>query len=307
MTENTDPSSDSSSDLGQISVAALVLPELTAGGLLRRARETAGLHIAALAVSLKVPVKKLEALEADRLDLLTDAVFARALAASVCRALKVDSAPLLQLLPQTSRPRWSQQTDSRSSLVGTALPRRPSNQSRSISKQAVVGGMLLVLGALALAVWPTFDFLSPAPDTMESDATALSPLPVMAVEPMPPVPLPVAVAALAAEATSAPVNVSVVGAGDLRPAVELAQANTLPGHGSVVFKPTAGSWVEVVDVKGTVLLRRKLVAGEVVAASGALPLQVVVGRADVTPVQIRGRSFDMTPVTRDNVARFEVN
>ena len=77
----------------------------TAGMLLRRARESAGLHVAALAVSMKVPVKKLEALEADRLDLLPDAVFVRALASSVCRALKIDPAPVLQLLPQTSTPR----------------------------------------------------------------------------------------------------------------------------------------------------------------------------------------------------------
>ena len=60
---------------------------LSAGTILCQAREAAGLHIAVLAVSLKVPVAKLEALETDRLDELPDAVFARALAASVCRQL----------------------------------------------------------------------------------------------------------------------------------------------------------------------------------------------------------------------------
>ena len=77
----------------------------SAGTLLREAREAAGLHIAALAVSLKVPVRKLEALEADRLDLLPDAVFVRALASSVCRTLKMDPGPVLDRLPQTSAPR----------------------------------------------------------------------------------------------------------------------------------------------------------------------------------------------------------
>ena len=48
---------------------------VTAGRLLREAREAAGLHIASLAVSLKVPVRKLELLEADRFDELPDAVF----------------------------------------------------------------------------------------------------------------------------------------------------------------------------------------------------------------------------------------
>ena len=65
---------------------------VTAGSLLRLAREANGLHIAALAVSIRVPVKKLEALEANRLDELHDPVFIRALAALVCRALKIEPA-----------------------------------------------------------------------------------------------------------------------------------------------------------------------------------------------------------------------
>src|SRR6187402_2552453 len=85
-------------------------PEPTAGTLLRQAREAAGMHIAALAVSLKVPVKKLEALEADRFDLLPDAVFVRALASSVCRTLKVDPSPILEKLPQTAAPRLAHDT-----------------------------------------------------------------------------------------------------------------------------------------------------------------------------------------------------
>ena len=57
--------------------------QLGAGDMLRSARESRGMQIAALAVLLKVPVKKLEALESNRFDLLPDAVFVRALAASV--------------------------------------------------------------------------------------------------------------------------------------------------------------------------------------------------------------------------------
>ena len=77
----------------------------TAGTLLREARMEAGLHIAALAVALKVPVAKLEALEADNFAVLPDTVFVRALASSVCRTLKIDPAPILALLPQSKSPR----------------------------------------------------------------------------------------------------------------------------------------------------------------------------------------------------------
>jgi cytoskeleton protein RodZ len=69
------------------------------GALIKRAREQAGVHIAAMAVNLKVSVKQLEALEADDFDKLSEPVFARALAAKVCRLLKMDAAPVLALMP----------------------------------------------------------------------------------------------------------------------------------------------------------------------------------------------------------------
>jgi cytoskeleton protein RodZ len=72
--------------------------------LLRQSREAAGLHIAALAAALKVPVKKLEALEAGRYEELPDMTFARALASSACRQLKIDPAPVLEQIPVGHRP-----------------------------------------------------------------------------------------------------------------------------------------------------------------------------------------------------------
>ncbi len=80
-------------------VAAAPPAAATAGRLLREARERQGLHIVALSAMIKVAPKKLELLEADRIDALPDATFARALAQTVCRALKIDAAPVLALLP----------------------------------------------------------------------------------------------------------------------------------------------------------------------------------------------------------------
>lgn len=74
-------------------------PSASAGQLLRRYRESTGLHIVALSSALKVARAKLEALEADRLDDLPDVVFARALAMSCCRYLGKDPEPVLALMP----------------------------------------------------------------------------------------------------------------------------------------------------------------------------------------------------------------
>jgi len=90
-----------------------------------------------------------------------------------------------------------------------------------------------------------------------------------------------------------------------------AAAALVPGSGAstgvIVFKARAVSWIEVVDAKGAVQVRKNLADGETLGASGALPLTVVVGRADTTEVQVRGKPFDLLPLAKDNVARFEVN
>jgi transcriptional regulator with XRE-family HTH domain len=71
----------------------------SAGAMLRAARERNGIHIAVLAATIKVAPAKLEALEADRIEDLPNASFARALAQSVCRSLKTDARPILAALP----------------------------------------------------------------------------------------------------------------------------------------------------------------------------------------------------------------
>jgi len=75
----------------------------TAGGLLKAARLASGVQLTVLSVSLKVPVRQLESLEADHYMVDQSPVFARGLAASVCRHLRVDSAPILALMPMSAQ------------------------------------------------------------------------------------------------------------------------------------------------------------------------------------------------------------
>ena len=91
--------SRSKADASMTDDASAASEARNAGAMLRAARERQGLHIAALAAAIKVPQAKLEALEAGRYDELTDATFVRALAQSVCRVLKIDAKPVLDLMP----------------------------------------------------------------------------------------------------------------------------------------------------------------------------------------------------------------
>jgi cytoskeleton protein RodZ len=266
---------------------------VTAGKLLRSAREAAGLHIAALAVSMKVPVKKLEALEADRIDLLPDSVFVRALASSVCRALKINSAPILALLPQMSKPSFD--TGDR----GSKASFKPRKETRSLGfsealkqpfAKLVIG---LLLAAIAIVVIPDFrefDITSkfgtiPISEPREGG----SPLQLIAVEKasekQPQVE--VVPGAMLAETTVA--------------AVPLSEPNDM-----VMIRAKGTTWVEVVDARGVVLVRRILQADNVTSANGVPPLALVIGRADMVEVEVRGKPFDVSGLSKENVARFEV-
>lgn len=79
--------------------------EPSAGALLRQHREASGMTQDAMAQLLRVAPSKLKALESDQLDQLPDAMFARALTLAVCRHLKVDAKPVLDLLPAASASR----------------------------------------------------------------------------------------------------------------------------------------------------------------------------------------------------------
>lgn len=309
----------------------LSAPAESAGTLLRQAREAAGLHIAALAVALKVPVKKLEALEADRLDLLPDAVFVRALASSVCRTLKMDAGPVLALLPQTGKPRLDyQQTSINTPFRSPSDGPGPSLWAQ-VSRPAVLAGLLLLMGALVLIFLPAVQqqeltvqpvastsaaVPQPAPASVGVTPARVQESPNPAVAESPPAAvtagaLPVAPAIAPGLSAGSALLVPAASPAEA-PAAATVQATASPvsaaaaSTGVIVFTAKGESWVEVTDAKGVVVLRRTLAAGEVAGASGAMPLAAVVGRVDATQVQVRGRPFDLGAVSKDNVARFEV-
>jgi cytoskeleton protein RodZ len=139
---------------------------MTAGEMLRQAREAHGLDIAVVAAALKVPTQKMEALESDNIDALPDPVFARALAASVCRALRIDSAPVLAKLPGALRPGLADADRTMSSNIRSGAPHqgRNGNGLSKPSRALVAVVLVLLLGAAALFWLPqsAFDQVSAA-------------------------------------------------------------------------------------------------------------------------------------------------
>lgn len=285
-------------------------------GALRAVREQAGLHVTALAATLKVSPHKLEALEAGRYDELPDMTFARALAKSVCRVLKVDPAPILATLPQPEAtvikdPNAGLNTPFPVKMVGASGKVASDSGFKQLPKPAALMLVVLVLAAVLwfvlpdAAMWPQ-PSVEPSPVSTVAETSAAEPAepwpapvaPVVSAEPQA-----VNVAAsLAAPTESVPVPVAV----PAEPATTApADAAPVPAE-ALRLRARASSWVQVTGASGRLLLQRHVQAGEEVNLGADLPLSVVLGRADAMEVWVRGAAFEVTPFVRNNVARFEV-
>lgn len=278
-------------------------PAASAGAALRAARQAQGLHIAALAASIKVPQRKLESLEADRYDELPDMTFTRALAKTVCRSLKVDPAPVLALLPQVG----DQGLDRVHQGINAAFRERPGRLEpvdlSVVTRPAVWVPLLLLLAAVGVYFLPQHWIADLRPAASETPPAAVAASAAMPAAPASVAAAP-AVAPLAEAAASAPVVVAPVFPPEAPPPAEAAASADLTG--TLQLRVSAESWVEVLDASGAALLQRVLHPGEAVGLDGTPPFRVKIGNASATQLSFRGQPVALAAATRDNVARLEL-
>lgn len=291
---------------GTLAVVSAETQEVTAGMLLRRAREASGMHLGVLAVALKVPVKKLEALEADRLDQLPDAVFVRALAASVCRTLKVDAMPILDMLPKTRTPKLDTEQRGINAPFDAAQSSAVPGVMEFLKLPAVRVVAVILSCVLALAFLPETLWTSDVGPS--ADAPVDKDQPVMPIDAAKDAVTPTlsgpASVALASAVTTTSTGSGVLPEPLLSASSAVSAAN--PAFSVLTIRATGENWVEVVDARGVVQVRRTMSADETVQAGGTLPLSVVIGRAHLAHVEVRGQAFNVDGISKDNVARFEV-
>ncbi|MDQ0569844.1 cytoskeleton protein RodZ [Variovorax paradoxus] len=303
----------------------------TAGDMLREAREAHGLHIEMVAAALKVPPQKLMALEADDIDSLPDPVFARALASSVCRALRIDPVPVLAKLPGAQRAPLATADRTLQSNIVSGTPRWNGSRSNGLPSRALLIVVALLLVGAGVLFWlpqSAFDQIGAAVSRWtargEADTGSVAEAPVAGsapggasvVENAPVSPVPPAANPATPGTPGMPAATATIPTPGVPPATALPAANAsatvsapaAAGSGQpLVFVAREDCWVTVTEAGGKQLLRRIVQAGETVGLSGALPLSVVVGRASAVDVQVRGKPYDLKPVTRGGgVARFEV-
>jgi cytoskeleton protein RodZ len=277
-----------------------------AGAMLRAARQQQGLHIAALAASIKVSPARLEALETGRYEELLDVTFARALAQTVCRVLKIDPVPVLAQMPG-SPPDALGRVDGG---LNTPFRDRPGRSAaaewlpwRHPVRWLVV--LLLMAAAAFVLVPPTSlrdipmpglggkvpTLISPGSSGMSSgvvDSFVLPPIVPAPPEEDVPAPAPaVGAAALPVASLSA---------------VAVASAAKRGTGDAVVLRALQATWVQAVDGSGQTLLSRLVPAGETVELTVTPPVRLRIGNVSGTELSFRGQRVDVQAAARDNIA-----
>lgn len=291
----------------------------SAGALLRAAREGQGMHIATLAAAIKVAPRKLDALEHDRWDELPGPTFTRALAQAVCRALKADPQPVMDLLPPADTSMLDSTFGSINEPFAGRGGREPGLRGWIPRGPWLFAAIALLLGA-ALVLWLPAGFLGrvlgASTPTGESStalggaATAATGLPTPPSTTAPSTAMPAAGEARTSPGTPSPLATpAAADAPGMSPRTDGASGTSAMAAvpaGELVIQCMARSWIEVVDGRGRVLMSRNLEAGESLGLDGIAPMQLVVGNASATRVLYKGKPVDLESRARDNVARFEL-
>lgn len=269
-------------------------PMLSAGAMLRAARQAQGLHVAALATQLKISPRKLEALEADRFEELQGATFVRALAQAACRALHVDPAPVLARLPSMEMSTLEQVSGGLNAPFREHGATRLSMDWLAASRTPLLVVAALLVGALVLWLAPPGFGLAGLLNASDDGATAVAAAPEAS--------------SADAATTAQPLVTDPSSAAPAATPAAAQQATDAAAASSIALQVLAreASWVEVTDATGRSLIARTLAAGEAVGLDGEFPLRVKIGNAAATELHLRGQLVNLAAATRDNIARLEL-
>ena len=294
-------------------------PASSAGALLRQARQAQGLHIAALAAAIKVTPRKLELLESDQFDQLPDATFTRALAQTVCRALKIDATPVLALLPPAGGQRLEQVGGGLNAPFRDRPGRTAPNEWAILGNPTLWIAALLMIGALVVYLMPAHWLPSAARNAIGSGGGAAS-APATAASAGTTISETIVASPTGSGTASAPapsdafppsMAASSPGVDSAAPVAAVAPPNDTAAEPATVagvlqLRPDAQSWIEVTDGHGAALISRLVEPGEAVGLDGTPPFKLKIGNASATHVVFRGKPVELAPYVRDNVARFEL-
>jgi cytoskeleton protein RodZ len=220
----------------------------------------------------------------------------------VCRVLKIDPKPVLELLPAAGSSRLEKVGGS----VKAPFRERPgpgdSDEARLWHSPVFWIVLLLLVAAAAFVWWPR---RGASALTGSTSSAASAPRPGAALARAAELVVP-GVPDAGTPASESAANVPAVVTETVHSAPPSAASEPAMPTGAVVLRASEPSWVEVSDARGGVLLSRTLQPGESVGLDGTSPWKLTIGNGPATEVLLRGRKVALAQPGRDNVVRMEL-
>jgi cytoskeleton protein RodZ len=299
------------------------------GGALRQAREAQGLSVQDVASKLRLGPKQIDAIEADNFAKLPEPTIVRGFIRNYAKLLKINAEPLLDaytvIVPSSTQHQLTVKPSSNMQVSSGDRPKAstyiwagllallalgawlfyqnyiekpsPTKPSANIETLEPLPEPALPAAERAPELQPSTELTLPPPadaTVLPSDATAL-PAPVEA--PAVPVSAPATITPNAPPVSALPISAM--------PA-EATSAAAPTGMSKLEFNATQETWISVIDAGGKTIYDKIIFAGSRESIEAKPPLNVTVGNAGATSLSMNGKTVDLAPHSRNNVARIKL-
>ena len=269
----------------------------TVGQILKNHREQANVSIATIAAPLKLSELQIKRLENDEFTLLGPITFVKGYIKNYCRELKVDSAPILAMMPAPPEPAKPANMQSFSRRT-----EKEANDSRLMFFSYLI--LAIVIGSSALWFWQNATPIEEQTSKINVANSIMSER--QAAQP-----------SILQQQRQAEINdESLLESKDTLETSTSSEAvtETAPitsnnesqedASSTIVMNFNGESWVEIYDGEGEKIAFGVKKAGYIMTVSGTPPFSVVLGKHDAVDITLNGEPVDVSAFPQNRLAKF---
>ncbi|WP_166379206.1 RodZ domain-containing protein [Pseudoalteromonas sp. Z9A4] len=268
----------------------------TVGQILKNHREQANVSIATIAAPLKLSELQIKRLENNEFALLGPITFVKGYIKNYCRELKVDSAPILAMMPAPPEPTKPENMQSFSRRT-----EKEANDSRLMLFSYLI--LAIVIGLSALWFWQNATPIEEQTSNInvanskmsERQAAQPSFLQQQQQAEIDDEPL------LEPQSALTPSEPEVVV--ETTPLASISDSQD-DSTSTIVMNFNDESWVEIYDGEGEKIAFGVKKAGYIMTVSGTPPFSVVLGKHDVVNITLNGEPVDVSAFPLNRLAKF---
>ncbi|CAM2833442.1 RodZ domain-containing protein [Pseudoalteromonas distincta] len=270
----------------------------TVGQILKNHREQANVSIATIAAPLKLSELQIKRLENDEFALLGPITFVKGYIKNYCRELKVDSAPILAMMPAPPEPTKPANMQSFSRRT-----EKEANDSRLMFFSYLI--LAIVIGSSALWFWQNATPIEEQTSNINVANSKMSER--QAAQPS------ISEQQQQAdiddesllESQNAPTEISTSPEAVTETApIASNNASQEDASSTIVMNFNGESWVEIYDGEGEKIAFGVKKAGYIMTVSGTPPFSVVLGKHDAVDITLNGEPVDVSAFPKNRLAKF---